>query len=59
MIRFIVLTLVALGAGVAVGMVSHKVPVLGNVAFNVGSFGITWFLLAVCALVFVGYKATK
>lgn len=51
--KFIVIMLASF---FACGLLVHFLPVVRNQAFNVGSVGITWTMLAMLAFVYGGYK---
>ncbi len=56
MVRIFVIALATVGAFLLLG---HFFPGLRSVAFNLGTFGVTWLLMLTVAACGLSYKVTK
>lgn len=56
MMKLFLLALLAFGAFLAMGIFF---PSSTHTAFTVGGYHITWIILGVCGVTFLGYKAIK
>ncbi len=56
MIRIIVIALATVGAFLLIG---HFFPTTRTIAFNLGTFGVTWLMLLTLGASLTSYKVTK
>jgi hypothetical protein len=56
MLKFFLITLIAFGAFIALGLL---IPTSTHTAFTIAGRNIPWIALGVCGCAFLGYKAIK